>query len=77
MEDEKFVKHVEGRVIRVTAKAWRFEGEMQEIASTFQEAGLPGGFHEAAVEIYHRMAGFKDLLESPPKLEEILITLKK
>ncbi|MCK7519679.1 MAG: DUF1932 domain-containing protein [Ignavibacteriales bacterium] len=44
----------------MTAKAWRFEGEMHEIASTFEGAGLPDGFHEAAAEIYHRMAGFKD-----------------
>jgi 3-hydroxyisobutyrate dehydrogenase-like beta-hydroxyacid dehydrogenase len=51
------------RVTRVTAKAWRFEGELLEIASTFQNVGLPGGFHEAAAEIYHRMAGFKDSTE--------------
>ena len=40
-------------------KAWRFEGEMREIASTFADAGLPSGFHEAASDIYRRMRGLK------------------
>jgi 3-hydroxyisobutyrate dehydrogenase-like beta-hydroxyacid dehydrogenase len=34
------------------AKGWRWVGEMEEIASTFDAAGQPGGFHEAAAEIY-------------------------
>ena len=45
-------------------KAWRFEGEMHEIAATFAAANLPAGFHQAAAEIYARMAGLKDA-ESP------------
>lgn len=45
-------------------KAWRFEGEMREIAATFAAADLPDGFHQAAAEIYARMAGLKDA-ESP------------
>src|SRR5207302_1310428 len=40
-----------------TRKAWRFVGEMEEIAVTFAEAGLPVGFHEAAAEVYRRLAG--------------------
>lgn len=56
MDDSNFSEQVNRRVARVTAKAWRFEGEMHEIASTFREAGLPGGFHESAAEIYRRMA---------------------
>jgi 3-hydroxyisobutyrate dehydrogenase-like beta-hydroxyacid dehydrogenase len=56
MDDANFSEQVNHRVTRVTAKAWRFEGEMHEIASTFQEAGLPNGFHESAAEIYRRMA---------------------
>jgi hypothetical protein len=50
----------------VAAKAWRFEGEMREIAATFEAAGLPGGFHEAAAEIYRRLADFRDGQEPPP-----------
>ena len=41
-------------------KAWRFEGEMREIAATFDAVGLPAGFHEAAAEIYGRLADLRD-----------------
>ena len=34
------------------AKGWRWVGEMEEIADTFDAAGLPGGFHRAAAEVY-------------------------
>ena len=34
------------------SKGWRWVGEMEEIASTFDAAGLPRGFHEAAAEVY-------------------------
>jgi len=74
MDDSSFSEQVNQRATRVTAKAWRFEGEMHEIASTFQEAGLPGGFHRAAAEIYRRMAGFKDIPENP-QLNDVLKTL--
>ena len=45
------------------AKAWRFEGEMREIAATFAAAGLPDGFHAAAAETYRRLAPLKDVGE--------------
>jgi 3-hydroxyisobutyrate dehydrogenase-like beta-hydroxyacid dehydrogenase len=35
-------------------KGWRWIGEMEEIAETFNSAGLPDGFHRAAAEIYRR-----------------------
>jgi len=76
VDDSDFSENANRRTTRVTAKAWRFESEMLEIASTFQEAGLPNGFHEAAAEVYHRMAGFKDLSETP-KLEDVLSALLK
>ena len=62
------------RVQRVTAKAWRFEGEMHEIAATFATAGLPEGFHAAAADVYARLARFKD---DPvrPSLETVLDAL--
>ena len=41
-------------------KAWRFAGELDEIAATFAADGLPDGFGRAAAEIYERLAGFKD-----------------
>ena len=56
-------------------KAWRFTGEMAEIAATFEDAGLPGGFFVAAGEIYDRLAAYKDAAE-PPSLEEVLKALR-
>ena len=38
------------------AKGWRWVAEMEEIAASMVAAGLPGGFHEAAADIYHRAA---------------------
>ena len=69
-----FAAQAEQRATRVTAKAWRFAGEMEEIAATFAETGLPAGFHEAAAGIYRRLAPFKDL-EAPPPLETVLAAL--
>lgn len=62
------------KVQQVTAKAWRFSGEMEEIAATFSAAGLPGGFHQSAAEIYERIAGFKNAEETPP-LDAVLAAL--
>lgn len=76
MDDPNFSEQANRRATRATAKAWRFEGEMREIASTFEEAGLPSGFHEAAAEVYRRLAGFKDAAETPT-LEEVLEALLK
>lgn len=33
-------------------KGWRWSGEMEEIASMFEELGLPSGFHTAAAEVF-------------------------
>ena len=44
---DAFTDQAVRRVCANTAKAWRFVGEMQEIAATFKGAGLPGGFHQA------------------------------
>jgi 3-hydroxyisobutyrate dehydrogenase-like beta-hydroxyacid dehydrogenase len=41
-------------------KAWRFVGEMREIAHTFRSAGLPGEFHDGAAEIYRRLETLQD-----------------
>jgi 3-hydroxyisobutyrate dehydrogenase-like beta-hydroxyacid dehydrogenase len=69
-----FAERTRERVRRVTAKAWRFAGEMEEIAGTFHEAGLPGEFLAAAGTLYQRIAGFKDA-PSTPSLEEVLEAL--
>ena len=74
MDGKGFSEQVDRRVAQVTGKAWRFEGEMEEIASTFRGTGLPDGFHLSAAEIYHRMAHFKDS-EEVPSLNEVLHAL--
>ncbi|RKX35685.1 MAG: phosphogluconate dehydrogenase [Verrucomicrobia bacterium] len=61
-----FAQRTLERISQVTLKAWRFSGEMDEIASTFETAGIPGGFHLAAGEIYDRMARFKGADPIPP-----------
>ena len=37
-----------------TAKGWRWEAEMHEIAATFAQVGLPDGFGESAAEVFGR-----------------------
>ncbi|HET8679007.1 MAG TPA: DUF1932 domain-containing protein [bacterium] len=68
--DAKFVDNVERRVRQVSAKAWRYVGEMEEIAATFRGAGLPGEFHEAAAMLYRRLAPLKEARN--PALADVL-----
>jgi hypothetical protein len=71
-----FAAQTARQVRGVTAKAWRFAGEMEEIAATFRGVGMPGEFHSAANEVYRRLAGFKNAPETPP-LAEVLTALLK
>ncbi len=61
------------RVVRITDRAWRWVAEMEEIAATFAAANEPRGFHEAAGDIYRRLAQFKD--EPTPSVEAVLDAL--
>lgn len=74
-DNSGFSEQTNRRVSRVTAKAWRFEAEMLEIAGTFHSAGMPRGFHEAAADIYDRLAGFKGA-EQTPELKDVLQALR-
>jgi 3-hydroxyisobutyrate dehydrogenase-like beta-hydroxyacid dehydrogenase len=69
-----FAEQTNQRVRGVTAKAWRFVGEMGEIATTFEGSGIPRGFHDAAAEVYRRIADFKDA-SNLPSLDEVLNAL--
>jgi 3-hydroxyisobutyrate dehydrogenase-like beta-hydroxyacid dehydrogenase len=71
---EDFTRQTHERVILNTAKAWRFEGEMREIAATFTGAGLPGGFHEAAAEVFASLAEYREQTD-PPSIESVLASL--
>jgi 3-hydroxyisobutyrate dehydrogenase-like beta-hydroxyacid dehydrogenase len=55
-----------------TEKAWRFVGEMNEIAATYDSAGLPDGFHYAAATVYERMSKFRGVEAT---MQEILSAL--
>jgi 3-hydroxyisobutyrate dehydrogenase-like beta-hydroxyacid dehydrogenase len=70
-----FAQEAEKRVTQVTAKAWRFAGEMDEIAATLEAVGLPDGFHLAAAEVYRRLAEFKGA-PTTPDLDAVLATLQ-
>jgi 3-hydroxyisobutyrate dehydrogenase-like beta-hydroxyacid dehydrogenase len=61
-------------IVGSVPKAWRFVGEMEEMATAFAEAGLPNGFQEAAAEIYRRLAGYKDA-PAPPSVMEMASAL--
>lgn len=73
-DDPAFVQETEQRVRNATKKAWRFEGEMLEIAATFASAGITPGFHHAAAEIYHSLSPLKGQAALPP-LETVLAQL--
>src|SRR5712692_8720634 len=64
-------------VVTVQArKAWRWIGEMEEIAASFEAAGLPGGFHRAAAEIYRKLQAFKDGA-GPPALAQVTAAIRR
>lgn len=56
------------------AKAWRWAGEMDQIAAAAAGHGLPGGFHQAAADLYRRIGppadhptdAVIDLITGPP-----------
>jgi 3-hydroxyisobutyrate dehydrogenase-like beta-hydroxyacid dehydrogenase len=71
---------LERKSIRAAAvaapKAWRFVGEMEEIAATFEAAGLPTGFHNAAADICARLTSFKDRTDPPPTVTAVIEALR-
>jgi 3-hydroxyisobutyrate dehydrogenase-like beta-hydroxyacid dehydrogenase len=72
-DGSEFAAEARRRATQVTAKAWRFAGEMDEIAATLSQAGVPDGFHMAAADIYRRLAGFKG--QDTPSFESVLAAL--
>ncbi|MBO6558051.1 MAG: NAD(P)-dependent oxidoreductase [Pseudomonadales bacterium] len=72
---ESFTTQTHQRVLGSSHKAWRFSGEMLEIAETFAGAELPGGFHQAAAEVFERLAVFKE--GNADSVEQLLVELNK
>jgi 3-hydroxyisobutyrate dehydrogenase-like beta-hydroxyacid dehydrogenase len=66
----RFTEETHTRVSSNTAKAWRFSGEMEEIAATFAGAGLADGFHRAAADTFRRLSTFKD--RPAPDIETVI-----
>lgn len=68
---------LEGRSERIgpstSRKGWRFAAEMEEIAKTFEEAGLPNGFHLGASDVYRRMTPFRG--KPPASTQQVIDVL--
>ncbi|MGR9091855.1 MAG: DUF1932 domain-containing protein [Gammaproteobacteria bacterium] len=60
-----------GNAARDAPKAWRFAGEMEEIAATFEAHGLSGKFHHGAAQTFAALAHFRDAA-GPPDLDRVL-----
>ncbi len=58
-------------------KAWRYVGEMKEIAATLDCAGLPSGFHTAAAALDERLDSFKDQTNPAPTVAAVINALKR
>ena len=54
----------------VTGKAWRWIDEMEEISRTFEDAGLSGGFHAAAADVFRRIESLRDAHE--PSTDDVV-----
>ena len=72
--DGRLAKQHDGLVRGAVPKAWRYVGEMEEIAATFAAAGLPSGFHEAAATLYRRLDMYRDA-DPAPDLDEVIAAL--
>jgi 3-hydroxyisobutyrate dehydrogenase-like beta-hydroxyacid dehydrogenase len=46
----------DGALARLLATAWRYEGEMAEIATSMDDHGVPAEFHDGAAAVYRRLA---------------------
>jgi len=73
MSQRQLTARSEDAAAATVPKAWRFVGEMEEIAATFGAAGLPDGFARAAAEVYRRLARLGGASE--PSLDDVTAAL--
>ncbi|MDZ7799972.1 MAG: DUF1932 domain-containing protein [Trueperaceae bacterium] len=73
-----FLADAEAKVQRSAWKAWRFEGEMHQIAAAFDAEGVQPEFHLAAAETYRRLSPLRDAdaPEGKPELARVLAALR-
>lgn len=57
-------------------KAWRFAGEMDEMAMTWEDAGVPNEFFVGAAEVYRRIGHLRES-DSEQTIEEVLKEVRK
>lgn len=57
-------------------KAWRFAGEMEEMAKTWEDVNVPNGFFEAAAEVYGRIGHLREA-SGEQSLETVLKEVRK
>jgi 3-hydroxyisobutyrate dehydrogenase-like beta-hydroxyacid dehydrogenase len=70
-----FARAIES-IQHVAPKSWRFVAEMNEIAATFEVAGMPAGFHHAAADVFARLAPLKGAADIELETALCLLTRK-
>lgn len=55
---------------RLPAKAWRWIGEMEQIASTFEDTGVTPKFHDAAADMYRMICETTLGKETPETIDQ-------
>lgn len=60
---------MESGIPGLPANAGRWIGEMEEIAATFEAAGVTPGFHQGAAEVYRLLASTPFAAESPETID--------
>lgn len=50
--DDELEQRSSEAVAKASTHGWRWDGEMEQIARAFADAGLPDGFHRAAAEVF-------------------------
>ena len=63
------LKRMEGGIPRLPAKAFRWIGEMEEIAATFNHVGVTPLFHQGAAEVFRLLSETPFAAESPETID--------
>ena len=58
-------------------KGWRWRAEMEDVARTFRDAGLPDGFHRASAKIYDAVIRDEEASSVPSVLDEVIEALRR
>ena len=64
-----------GSARSATLKGWRWVAEMEEISASLAAAGLPGGVHQAAAEIFRRTPRASAASPDDQSIEAVLAAL--